>query len=190
MKDHGKMVDYAVDLLSQGMSGLSEAKIIASLRKMGKVDTKEAVQILKDAKIKLVAEPKQSEIDLIIEGLDCDIQYAQTKIDEWAEEFKKDPAYKIGWMHGIASIAADLHVKKDLRKGLEGIKDRMPELTEKEIMKKVYLHFQKKVLRRAEQTHNSTSPYSNALEYELNTAYAKLIGSFGYLSKYNPYEED
>ena len=129
---------------------------------------------------------KMSDIDNLIEVLDYDIQYAQKKIDEWAEEFKKDPCYKIGWMQGVAGIVADLSTKKDLRKELDGIRDRMPGLSDREILGKVYLAYQEGVIRRAEQTHNSTSPYSNAIEYELSAAYAKMIGICGYLNKYNP----
>lgn len=190
MKDHGKLVDVAVELLSQGLSGYSEAKIVASIRKMGKVDTKEAVQILKEAKIKTAGvHPKKSEIDELMEYLDVDIQYAQKKIDEWAEKFKKDPVYQIGWMHDASKVAAELDIKKDLRKNLEGIRDRMPGLTDQEIMKKVYQHWLMKVVRGAEQTHNSTSPYSNAIECDLSAARANMVGGFGYLNKYAQKED-
>lgn len=55
MKDHSKLVNEAAELLK---SGISETKVVTAVRKAGRVDSKEAIQIIKDAKIKMVAKPK------------------------------------------------------------------------------------------------------------------------------------
>lgn len=133
---------------------------------------------------------RPSKIDSIIEILGWEIQHSQKEINAWADEFKKDPAYKIGWMQGIANEAAKLKVKKDLLRALTGIRDRLPGLSDTEILQRVYLHFLEKVLQSARETHNSTSPYSNAISYELDAELAGLIGPFGYLYKYRPNNEE
>lgn len=63
MKDHSKMIDETVELLSQGLSGPSEARIVAQIRKKNPgVDTKEAMEIVKMARIKMAGAKKLEQL--------------------------------------------------------------------------------------------------------------------------------